>query len=675
MKTKKYLLPLFVLMIAALGCATFSTNGTGPVSNPTSAGPDPTATRTPQLVIPAKTGGPDEPVLVTGEIPYTSPFFLNSASEPFIMLEDEAGFVKRDKEFRFALQGQTIGPVILDNDKKLTYSLALPEVPQATQLDVDNNGSSDAGVQIFQVAYWSNTWGGPFLEERDGKGWSTAYTSAITDPEKQDEIVGGTLVVWAPDDKQGFPTGFGPDGKLFSADDPIATIPAGYSLVDLNKEPFRVYKEANPQITLIEGAGAVKDYSTMSYPDSFDALFKKASVEYPFTELKGINWDALYQQSKPNFDKASSSAEFYTTLRDFVNQIPDGHVNVTLDRDVFYANYGGGFGLVLTMLSDQTIIVSEVMPGKPGDRAGIQRGAEILTWDGMPVMEAVKKVVPGFGPYSADHTRLLGQVVFLTRVPPDSQVEVKFKNPNGQEETVTMQAEAEYDSLFTTMPSFSQDVLELPITGEVLDSGIGYIRITTFSDDYLLMAKLWDRYMKNMVDNEVPGLIIDLRSNPGGSLGLALDFAGYFFDQESTLYENYYYNANSGQFESTGYPANIKPAPLYYKGPIAVLVSPDCVSACEGFAYALHQDQRSSVVGNYPTAGAFGEVGLGQYKLPDDFSMQFPTGRSVTPDGEVVIEGQGVIPDITVPVTLESVLGQADTLLEAAIQALQKQIQ
>ena len=81
------------------------------------------------------------------------------------------------------------------------------------------------------------------------------------------------------------------------------------------------------------------------------------------------------------------------------------------------------------------------------------------------------------------------------------------------------------------------------------------------------------------------------------------------------------------------------------------------------------------MVGNYPTAGAFGEVGLGQYKLPDDFSMQFPTGRSVTPDGEVVIEGKGVIPDITVPVTLESVLGQADTLLEAAIQALQKQIQ
>jgi carboxyl-terminal processing protease len=672
MKTKKYLLPLFVLISAALGCATFSTGGTAPVSNPTSAGPEPTASQTPRLAIPTTSGGQDEPVLITGDIPYTSPFFLNSVSEPFVLLEDEAGFVKRDKEFRFALPGQTIGPVILDNDKKLTYSLTLPEVPQATQMDVDNNGKPDQGVQIFQVAYWSNTWGGPFLEERDGKGWSTAYSSAITDPEKHDEIVGGILVVWAPDDKQSFPTSFGADGKLFTADDPTATIPAGYSLVDLNKEPFRVYKEANPKITLNEGAGAVKDYSAMSYSEAFDALFKKASVEYPFTKEKGINWEALYQQSKPNFDKASSSQDFYIALRDFAYQIPDGHVNVTLDRDVFYANYGGGFGLVLALLSDQTIIVSEVLPGKPGDSAGIQPGAQIISWDGMPVMEAVKKVVSGFGPYSAEHTRLLGQVVFLTRVPPNSKVEVTFKNPDSQEKTVTMQAEAEYDSLFKTIPSFSQDVLELPITGKVLSSGIGYIRITSFNDDYNLMAKLWDRYMQSMVDNDVAGLIIDLRSNSGGSSGLAMDFAGYFFDREIKLYDTYYYNAISGQFEASGYPTLLKPAPLYYKGPIAVLVSPDCVSACEGFAYALHQDQRSIVVGNYPTAGAFGEVGLGQYKLPDDFSMQLPTGRPVTPEGEIVIEGKGVIPDISVPVTIESVLGHTDTLLDAAVQALQK---
>ena len=54
--------------------------------------------------------------------------------------------------------------------------------------------------------------------------------------------------------------------------------------------------------------------------------------------------------------------------------------------------------------------------------------------------------------------------------------------------------------------------------------------------------------------------------------------------------------------------------------------------------------------------------------------MQFPTGKSETPDGKVVIEGVGVTPDITVPVTSDSVLGNSDTVLDAAVQALQKEI-
>jgi C-terminal processing protease CtpA/Prc len=50
--------------------------------------------------------------------------------------------------------------------------------------------------------------------------------------------------------------------------------------------------------------------------------------------------------------------------------------------------------------------------------------------------------------------------------------------------------------------------------------------------------------------------------------------------------------------------------------------------------------------------------------------MQFPTGRPETPDGELLIEGTGVVPDISVPVTEESALGEVDAVLEAAIEAL-----
>jgi carboxyl-terminal processing protease len=214
--------------------------------------------------------------------------------------------------------------------------------------------------------------------------------------------------------------------------------------------------------------------------------------------------------------------------------------------------------------------------------------------------------------------------------------------------------------------------LALPLEGHVLkESGLGYLRIDTFNDDYQLMARLWEHYIQGLIDDEIPGLIIDLRSNSGGSLGIARDFAGYFFDQEITLYNGYYYSDASGEFEQAGLPTKISPGPKHYAGKIAVLISPDCVSACEGFAYALQQEGRSIIIGHYPTAGAFGEVGRGQYKLPDDFTMQFPTGRPIAPDGSIIIEGQGVIPDVLVPVTEQSALEKVDALMDAAIQELQ----
>ena len=644
--------------------------------------PTPTATNTPIPTLTATTipSNPiksdqinqDEPVYILGDIPYTSPFFLNSASEPFVLLEDQIGFIRRDLEHKFSPESQAIGPVEIHDDLRLTYGLALPSVPQGTYTDLDNNGLEDIGVQVFAVAYWSNTWGGPFLEERDGTGWSNAYASTITDPDNDHEIIGGTIIVWAPDDEQAFPSDFGTDGLLFTDDDPTGEITAGYTLVDLGQSPFIFYKETRPQISLIEGDLAVNNYSSQEYTDAFNAMFEKASTEYPFTNEKGVNWQVLYDKYSPLVADADNDEDFYRALRDLTYEIPDGHIGLTLNPDVFYREQAGSFGLNLVELSDGRVIVTNVHPGTPGERTGIEVGAEIISWDNQPVLNAINEIEPYFGPYSTEQTRRLAQADFLTRVIPGSSVDIVIKNPDQTEPIErTLIAEAEFDSLFQTIPSFNEDELALPIQGEVLDdSQLGYMRVITFSDDYHLMAQLWDSHIQALIDNEVPGLIIDLRSNSGGSSGLAYDFAGYFFDEEIQLYNSSYYNEQTGEFEYTDYPARVKPAPILYEGPIVVLIGPDCVSACEGFAYALTQNERAIVIGHYPSAGAFGEVGRGQYELPGDISMQFPTGRPETADGQLLIEGTGIVPDIIVPVTEESALGLIDTVLQAAIDEL-----
>lgn len=669
---------IFVLVLAALSAAVLGCQSlTRETPTPTAA-PTPTFVPTPLPPSPVQPGeaNPDEPVLISGTIPFTSPFFINSIAEPFVLLEDEAGFVARDREFEFPLIGQIIGPVDLVDDSTLSYTLPLPSVPTGTLLDVDNNSEDDPGIMIFAVAYWSNTWGDPFLEARDGTGWSNAYTSAVTDPNREDEIMGGMLVIWAPDDEQEFPSGFGPDEMLFTDDDPISPVPAGYSIVDLDQDPFSIYKESQPVITLLEGEVSVNDYSTLDYDAAFDALFEKTSREYPFTEDKGINWNALYDDFSQRVATASNDNDFYRAIRDFTYAVPDGHVGLSFNADVFFDERGGGLGLVLSELTNGRVLATQVLPGYAADNFGIEVGAEILTWNGLAINEAIRQVQPYFGPFSTRHHERVEQVNFLTRMPPDTRVRIEFRNPgDSSPREGTLEATVEYDSLFATIPSFNFDVLELPIEGEVLDGvGLGYVTIKTFSDDYNLLARLWERYIENLIDNEVPGLIIDLRVNGGGNGGLAFDFVDYVFDEEFVISQRLYYNDISGEFEVRGLPARIEPGPLFYDGAIAVLVSPDCASACEGFAYAITQGGRSIVVGHYPTAGMYGEVGRGQYDLPAEISLQFPTGRPETLDGELLIEDVGIIPDILVPVTEESALGLADTVLEAAIDALLAQI-
>ena len=682
MKTRRRMISIAItiaVLVAAqiLGCQLPSSTPTPPakVVAPTET-PKPKPTSAPTATpIPGSLLDTNEPYLITGEIPYTSPFFVWGLGDAFVLLEDEAGFVHRDFEFEFSLEGQVLGPLEVDKDEKVTYSLLLPAIPQGTYVDVDNDGSEDAGVQVFAVAYWPNIWGSTFLEKRDGTGWSSANASTITDSDRDYEIEGGILIVWAPDSKQGFPTGFGDDAMLFTNDDPTAPIPAGYNIVDLDEEPFRVYKEAQPQIDLYEGDFEVSDFSEMDYAEAFDALITQMSEEYAFTEEKGIDWDALRAEFTPRAASARSSQDFYAVIRDFTWAIPDGHIGVSGGQTIntFFAEQGGSFGLVLAELSDGRVIVTDVLPDLPGERAGIQVGAEIIEWDGVPVSQAIDQVTPYFGPFSTEHTKRLQQVIFLTRTAAGEDVTVTFRNPGAGTRDVTMAAEPEVDSLLAAWASTDQ--LAPPIDGQILEeSGLGYIRIWTFSGDYKMMTDLWTYYMEQMVDDNIPGLIIDMRVNGGGSSALSNNFPGFFFEEEITLAYWWRYSALENRFIKWEVPERIEPASIYYDGPVAILVSPDCVSACEGFTYAMTQQDRAIVVGHYPTAGAYGGVGSGQVTLPDDMELQFPTTKTTTPSGDVIIEGVGVVPDIVVPVTEESALGQEDAMLNAAIEALLQEL-
>src|ERR1043165_6526292 len=298
--------------------------------------PSPNVTAAPTLVQGGgqPTGGPK---IVTGSVAYTNTFFTEGVAEPEIILEDQGGFVERDRQFVIPVQSQVIGQITSDFfTSPFTYSLTLPEEPNGTLHDVDHDGKQETGVMVFAVAYWTNTWGDPYLERRDqgGGGWSTAYASTkVSDnPNSYREVYGGKYLVYAPDDKQQFPSDFGADKKLFSDDDPVMDLPAGWSVIDLDQSPFRIDRSEKPMVDLLEPESApLDDFSNLSYTEAFDKMLEKFTNEYAFTELKKIDWAAKGKEFRPRFEQAEKNSDphaYVLALRDFIWSIPDTHVGI-----------------------------------------------------------------------------------------------------------------------------------------------------------------------------------------------------------------------------------------------------------------------------------------------------------------------------------------------------------
>lgn len=628
------------------------------------------------------------PVLIVGQLTYTDPLFTAGVGEPLIILEDQAGFVDRNEGFLMSPQSQIMGQITSDfYTSPVSYSIALPIEPQATLKDVDQDSETDSGVMIYAVAYWTNIFGPAFLEERDlfGGGWSTGYASTriSPNPNAKGEVIGGKYLIYAPDAQQGFPSGFGEDGLLFTEDDPIVRVPQGYTVVDMDTAPFTFDRSREVTINTIEGEGAaVDDFSRMSYTEAFDAMIEKFRTEYAFTELKKLDWDAISAEFRPLFEEAEANRNplaYVRALQHFTWAIPDGHVGTSaFVNEDFTRDTDGSLGIAIRELDDGRVLVSYLVENSPAAAAGVKLRAEILAINGQPIGDAVSAAVPYSSPFSTDHAKRLQQLRYAVRFPLGTKVELTFKNPGDSEaQTVMLDTINERESWSFSFNAIGttagQTGFELPLEYQLLDSGLGYVKIYSFFDNERLTVDLWERLMSELNQQQIPGLIIDMRQNGGGNGFLAAQMAAYFFNKPHELYKMGTYDKELGEFYFDPNPRfrfYLPPEDKRYNGDIAVLVGPACASACEFFSYDMTIDNRAAVVGQYPTAGMGG--GIEQFFMPEGQVVQLPVSRPIDAQGNIVIEGKGVAPTVRVPVNEETLFGTGDPVLDAAVEYLSK---
>jgi C-terminal processing protease CtpA/Prc len=617
----------------------------------------------------------NSPVLLFGEFSYTNDIVLERYYvEHAVGLIDMTGFVLRDLEWELPVEAQTLGFMEVDEgNKRGKFHLQLPARPAGTFNDVNPDSSPESGVQIFTLGYMGNLTGGPFSEGDDrSEGWPGYLTSTRLSADTDREVTGGKLIVWAADADQRFPSDFGEDGLLFTDDDPVESLSAGYTVIDLDQKPFGMVRQPEVEMELYEPTDlAVKDYSDMSFSEAFDSMFAKVRIEYAFNGIEGKqpDWDALYAELAPKVEAAEKKKDgkaFFQVLQDFTYAFRDGHVSVSGERyrDTVWQSASGGYGLSIRELDDGQVIAAFVLPRGPADLAGIQAGAAIVAVNGEPVEGAIAKVQPISAPHSTDFTRRFEQARFLLRAAPGSTTTINYINPGASEQTATLQAVDETYSYIATSQYLYYNPYAPPVEYWFLQSGIGYVRINSNSDDLNLTIRLFERALKTFEENDAAGLIIDLRQNSGGA---PLGLAGYLTTNEIPRGTLEYFNDKTGKFEPRGKESVVTPNQNQYKfSKMALLVDQTCYSACEIEAYAFSQVPGMRVIGHYPTAGVEAEVARGEYKMPEGITVRVPTGRFVLPDGSIFLEGTGVQPTDRVPVNAEAVLAKNDYLLMIA---------
>lgn len=255
-------------------------------------------------------------------------------------------------------------------------------------------------------------------------------------------------------------------------------------------------------------------------------------------------------------------------------------------------SYGGIGSIIRYSPETQYTVIVEPYEGMPADVAGLKAGDVLLEMDG--------KDLKGIANVS---TMLRGQV--------GTSFKLKVKRP-GTKKPLTF--------------DIVRRSIELPIIPyyTVLDNGIGYINLSTFSGE---PAKEFKQAFLNLKKQGITSLVIDLRNNGGGLLDEAVEIANFFLPRGKTLV------TTKGKIKQASNTYKTLREPLDLDIPLAVLVNSATASSSEILAGSLQDLDRAVLVGTR----TFGK-GLVQTTrpLPYGATMKLTTSKYYIPSGRCV---------------------------------------
>lgn len=450
-----------------------------------------------------------------------------------------------------------------------------------------------------------------------------------------------------------------------------------------------------------------QDFSRLSWTEAFRRLNRKLAREYAFTKWKGINWGALDRKYRPLIARAeatNNSSAYYLTLRRYIHRLRDGHVGITDYPRVQRKWVGGGFGVTLTRLDNGHVVVTWVQRGSPAARAGIKPWARILKWRGNQIDEALTDTSTTLGPSQPTTARKrYEQLRYLVRSPIGDRVRVTYRNRDRATRTKRLRAFDDHmetlrrtnSASYISKYGFPKRMVEHRIIG----GNVGYVRVIAEIDlpaslpgDHTPTLRQFRNAIHEFIRARVAGIVVDVRSNSGGSDQMVADLLASFYKKRSFYeYQNYIVPATgkfqiwiaddvTGRYGRPGQGIRVKPLRERFTGPVVALVDNGCVSSGEGVAMGIERLPNGKVVGTYGTNGSFGMTGDSAL-MPGRFVVDWPFGQSLDRHKVVQVDSRrgtgGVMPDVRVPLTLKNALKSAtghDVVLSQGLRTLRRMI-
>lgn len=265
----------------------------------------------------------------------------------------------------------------------------------------------------------------------------------------------------------------------------------------------------------------------------------------------------------------------------------------------------GGLGIEVTMENGLVKVISPI-DETPAERAGVEAGDFITALDGAPVMGLT-----------------LSDAVDVMRGAPGTKLTV----------TIARRGEpAQFDI------DIVRDIIKIKSIRSHAEGDTAYIRVTTFNEQSEPGLKKAIVELKEEIGESMNGVILDLRSNPGGLLDQAIAVADAFLDRGEIVQTRGRDPQDVQRYHAQG-------GDLLDGKPVIVLINGGSASASEIVAGALQDYHRAIIVGTK----SFGK-GSVQTIIPlgrENGAMRLTTARYYTPAGRS-IQAEGIEPDLLV---------------------------